>query len=29
MFLEACYQGNVQVVKKVIENKNKHPIDPR
>ena len=27
-FLEACYQGNIKNVKKVVESKGKHPIDP-
>ena len=26
-FLEACYQGNVKTVKKVLGSQNKHPID--
>jgi hypothetical protein len=29
MFLEACYQGNVQIVLKVVASKSKHPIDPK
>lgn len=28
LFLEACYQGNVNMVQKVVTSKNKHPIDP-
>ena len=27
--MEACYQGNVKKVKKVLASHNKHPIDPR
>lgn len=29
IFLEACYQGDINLIKKVTSNKNKHPIDPR
>lgn len=29
LFLEACYQGNVQMVQKVVSSKSKHPVDPR
>lgn len=29
MFLEACSQGNVHMIQKVIASKCKHPIDPK
>lgn len=29
LFLEACYQGNVPMVEKVVASKSKHPIDPK
>lgn len=27
--MEACYQGNVGIVQKVVASKSKHPIDPK
>ena len=29
MFLEACYQGDVPLVKRVVASKSRHPIDPK
>ena len=29
MFLEACYQGNIPIVERVISSKTKHPVDPK
>ena len=27
--MEACYQGNVNIINRVVNSKSKHPVDPR